>query len=47
MKFETDQERLVRKITEWAETLTEEDLQRYIKEKEKEDEFIRLHKSDA
>ena len=34
MKFETDQERLIRKITEWAETLTEEEIKEYTKDSE-------------
>ena len=34
MKFETDQERLVRKITEWTETLTEEEIEDTLIKKE-------------
>lgn len=34
MKFETDQERLVRKIIEWTESLTEEEIEEILKDKE-------------
>lgn len=38
MKYQTDQERLIRKIIEWSESLSEEEIREYMKDSEDKSE---------